>query len=427
MSGSDSLDDTNSAKITLDEEVDGVKMRSSDQELVAIGPGLPCGYTTKQVPICEEGTANMYTMLVQEGTTAATDDSVPCSISSDSGSGSVSCCTPTYTSLGFYTTVSVGMSSVSLMWNCLKWDGAKYQGLNNVTSSVAGSYSLSVLFDECGRGWTGVVEPLNTQSILGTLSTNNMASLGAAVGSYTFTGGGPVLFSDEADEISVDDHKADDLDGCDDDLLDSSIFPTSSTELINTNNSLVISECITTEEGCDCAEINDSQYEAASPIQLYLYPDEMDTSTYIDLGNFQWIGVDGLDSDGAEAFQGPCTWIPEDPSTSSMQGYMAVANDGSGTEYWTFNDHGTYAWSYDGSSGNEGGYINAMNWDNGGGGTWNYAAGEIYSSQEECIPGMTDSYTSGFTLYSVDTSGVDALVDPYNSGSASNRAKIEVQ
>ena len=91
----------------------------------------------------------------------------------------------------------MGTSEISLMWNCLKWDGAKYQGLNSATSSasVAGSYSLTVDFDKCGRGWTGVVEPLNTQSILGTLSINNMVSVGAAAGSYTYTGGGPVSVS----------------------------------------------------------------------------------------------------------------------------------------------------------------------------------------------------------------------------------------
>lgn len=68
MSSSESLDDSNSAKITLDKEVDGIKMRSSDQELVAVGPGLPCGFETKAISICEDGVAKTYLFLIRAET-----------------------------------------------------------------------------------------------------------------------------------------------------------------------------------------------------------------------------------------------------------------------------------------------------------------------------------------------------------------------
>jgi hypothetical protein len=367
-SGSGSLDDTNSGKIKLDKEANGVLMRAVEKDFVAVGPGIPCGFTTKIVPLCENGAANLYTMLVQEGTTAAVDPDYSCSIAScdpdtyvslastnspavslytlpaadtdtdfdsasvadvkvsdgytscikkvefdnkkilqndcsevllqadDSGGqsddvygfasdftktpetatvsiydtrlefecgvlvdkqtvsppggggGSHShdyynpCCEPLYPSLGF----TASPQSLSLGWTCLEWDGTKYQGLNTDSSGNAGPYSLSVSFDECGRGWTAVIEPLNTQSILGQLgSPDDMQDTEAAVGSYTYTGGGPVLFSDSANGVSLGDRKADDLDGCGDDLLDFSIFPASSTELINVSGAVQIVSCPT--------------------------------------------------------------------------------------------------------------------------------------------------------------------------------------
>ena len=63
MSDTDSLDDTNSGKITIDEDEGGAKPVA--QDFVAIGPGLPCGFETKAVSICEDGEVNVYLFLVR--------------------------------------------------------------------------------------------------------------------------------------------------------------------------------------------------------------------------------------------------------------------------------------------------------------------------------------------------------------------------
>ena len=63
MSDTDSLDSTNSGKITLDEDAGGTKPVA--QDFVAIGPGLPCGFVTKPISICEDGEVNVYLFLVR--------------------------------------------------------------------------------------------------------------------------------------------------------------------------------------------------------------------------------------------------------------------------------------------------------------------------------------------------------------------------
>ena len=66
MSDTDSLDDTNSGKITIDEDEGGTKPVA--QDFVAIGPGLPCGFVTKPISICEDGVAKTYLFLIRAET-----------------------------------------------------------------------------------------------------------------------------------------------------------------------------------------------------------------------------------------------------------------------------------------------------------------------------------------------------------------------
>ena len=145
------------------------------------------------------------------------------------GAGKAACCTPKYSELKFTATPDDGTSSPSLRtWDCLQWDGSQYIGMNTDTTAP-GDYSLQVFYDRCGRGWTAIIEPTNTQSILGTLTAssgaNNMTSIGAAGGTYVYTGGGPIMYGDSASRvatiISFDTHPCDvDLVNMENQLLD---------------------------------------------------------------------------------------------------------------------------------------------------------------------------------------------------------------
>jgi hypothetical protein len=447
------LDDTNSGKIKLDTDVDGILVRAVEKDFVAVGPGIPCGFTTKIVPVCENGAANLYTMLVQEGTTSAIDPDYSCSVGGGGGGSTYDpCCEPLYLSLGF----TSNAHGLSLGWPCLSWDGAKYTGLNTDASTSLGNgpYSLNAHFDECGRGWTAVIEPLNTKSILGQLSSENIADTGSAVGSFTYTGGGPALASDGGASIggvwdsgvSINTRKLDDLMGCRADLLDPSIFPASSTELVNHGNASQV-----TIRSADCpaptgpCPPGDPNYDASTgitgdccdcesaftrdPINLWLYPDKMGDPTYIiDLGYFGWNLSTGYAT---------CIWSPDtahtNPGVAGVRIEMATDGDGLGP-YWICVDASTQPWTCGTTSGTTSGttvgHINALNRSYCGSGVsfGNYGSGgEIYSSKLICDP-SNDVEAAGTQFHSVDSYGAMVYSDWNNSGSPSmGPAKIEVQ
>jgi len=117
------------------------------------------------------------------------------------------CCVPLYSELKFTATPDDGTGTPSLRtWDCLQWDGSQYIGMNTDTTAP-GDYSLQVFYDQCGRGWTAVIEPTNTQSMLGTLTAsggaNNITTTGAAGGTYVYTGGGPIMYGDSASQVAT--------------------------------------------------------------------------------------------------------------------------------------------------------------------------------------------------------------------------------
>tara|TARA_Y100001963_G_scaffold158566_1_gene258682 strand:- start:13914 stop:15179 length:1266 start_codon:yes stop_codon:yes gene_type:complete len=390
--------------------------RRSDVDYVAVPPGIPGGYKAEVITVCDQATS------VATARTFLTKASVGSTLACSGGGGSHQhdyydpCCEPMYTSLGF----TSDANGLSLEWSCLEWDGTKYQGLNTSLGNP-GPYSLEVYFDECGRGWTAVIEPLNTQSILGQLSGTNIEDTEAAVGSYTYTGGGPVLWSDAESGITVADHKADDLDGCGDDLLDPSIYPTSATELINVSGSVTILECEEPETPCAC------DYALNSPIQLILYPDEMDSGSSLDLGYYEY----------NTSASPVCSFTPAtnhaNPGVTGVEVVYEYDGDGM-SEYWMVKDNSTHVVP-DGWGGTHTvtGHIEASAYDNGSnnGAGWMYNSTEVYSSKVTCSSDPTQWPShNGFTFYSVDGSGNDAQVDALNNGchntSSCNRAKIEV-
>ena len=102
-----------------------------------------------------------------------------------------------------------------------------------------GIYTLKVFYDKCGRGWTGIIEPLNTQSIMGTAPDGtNVFDVASAEGAYHFRGGGVIQWSTTADDIAT--LKAFDVHPIDVDLLDSNNFAASDPELNNISGNLKI-------------------------------------------------------------------------------------------------------------------------------------------------------------------------------------------
>tara|TARA_Y100000593_G_scaffold3187_1_gene6308 strand:+ start:259 stop:1491 length:1233 start_codon:yes stop_codon:yes gene_type:complete len=127
---------------------------------------------------------------------------------------SVACCVPKYSRLKF--TASPEGSLVT--WDSLPWIGDRYSGLD----SGAGTILLEVFYDKCGRGWTGIIEPHNTESILDTgypaSASASMIDIGTSGGTYVYTGGGPMLVGDLADDSVVSSVLGNDVHPCDADL-----------------------------------------------------------------------------------------------------------------------------------------------------------------------------------------------------------------
>lgn len=128
---------------------------------------------------------------------------------------SVACCVPKYSRLKFRAKPEGGGSYVT--WASLPWMGDRYSGLDSTNAM-----NLEVFYDKCGRGWTGIIEPHNTESILDTgypaSAYASMIDIGTSGGTYVYTGGGPMLVGDLADDSVVSLILGNDVHPCDADL-----------------------------------------------------------------------------------------------------------------------------------------------------------------------------------------------------------------